>query len=302
MVVFGGPFVSVCIPTYRRPLLLYRCLTEVAKQASQDLRIETVVVDNDPQQSARSVVEAHQVSRYTPVRYLTEPEPNISGARNRALAYSRGEYVAFIDDDEFPEPGWLRRLLCACIRFRSDGVLGPVLPHFAAVPPTWLVRSGLCVRESFPTGTSLENPTMMRTGNVLIARRVFKDASQPFDPRLGRTGGEDILFFADRLRAGYRFVWCNEARVYEEVPLERQTRAYYLRRALLRGGVAAGRERLLSRGTAKSVLAIAAYGSIMPVVLLSGRHLSTRYLVKLCDHISKLLAHLNIRLARERRE
>jgi hypothetical protein len=50
--------------------------------------------------------------------------------RNKALLHAEGNFIAFIDDDEFPEDDWLCNLFKACMRFGVDGVLGPVNPHF----------------------------------------------------------------------------------------------------------------------------------------------------------------------------
>ncbi len=75
----------------------------------------------------------------------------------------------------------------------------------------------------------------MRTGNVLLAKAMIEGLETPFDPRLGRTGGEDADFFDRMVKAGRSFVWCAEARVYEDVPVERQTLKYHVKRAFVRG-------------------------------------------------------------------
>ena len=141
----------------------------------------------------------------------------------------------------------------------------------------------------------------MRTGNVLIRKTLLSEMSPPFDPRLGRTGGEDADLFGRLLQRGYTFVWCQEARVHEEVPQERQKRTYHLQRAFLRGVTSADQEKILSIGTVKSSLAVALYTASLPVLALVAHHLFIRYLVKDCDHIAKLLAHCGVVLARERK-
>ena len=102
-----GVDVSVCIPTYRRPEGLARLLDSLGRmKVPHDLRAEVVVVDNDPEASA-----APLASRYAdfplPIRWVHEPEANISVARNRSVDEARGEWVAFVDDDEVVDEGWL---------------------------------------------------------------------------------------------------------------------------------------------------------------------------------------------------
>jgi glycosyltransferase involved in cell wall biosynthesis len=234
------------------------------------------------------------------VHYLVEPVRSISLARNRAIANAKGDLIAFIDDDESPESAWLLNLFRAYKEFLADGVLGPVIPSYQGKPPLWLVKSRLCVRRSFRTGTVLANPKYMRTGNMLFDRRILDGDQAPFDPRYGLTGGEDSDFFGRMLKQGRIFVWCEEARVHEDVPPERQRRGYHIRRALIRGVNNADREPFLSVGTVKSTVAVVVYTAVLPILLFVGHHLFMKYLVKKCDHLGKILAHFGVKLIRER--
>ena len=292
------PHISVCVLTYRRPELLHKCLEALQRQKAVGFSYSIVVVDNDRSRSARAVVEYWQERSTSDMQYDVEPVQNISLARNRAVSASRGELIAFIDDDECPELTWLWELYRVHRHFGADGVLGPVLPHYEGTPPVWLLRSGLCVRSASATGTVLTSVKCMRTGNVLLRRNLFDGSEAPFDPSLGRIGGEDIAFFTRMLREGRSFVWCNEARVFESVPQQRQRRSYHLRRALVRGGAAARREPVLSLGTVKSLLAVIVYSASLPLLFVLGQHRFMKCLVKDCDHLGKLLAYAGIRLVR----
>ncbi len=294
------PHISVCIPTFRRPELLGMCLDALQNQDTSGFTFSVVIVDNDRERSAERVVQDRSGRTSLEIRYEVEPEQNISLSRNRAVAAAEGDLIAFIDDDEIPDSSWLRELSDSCTRYAADGVLGPVLPQYEGIPPRWLERSGLCIRESFPTGTILKNAKHMRTGNVLLRRSMMNGSGPPFDPGLGRSGGEDVDFFIRMLRENRTFVWCDEARVHELVPLERQKKSYYLRRACMRGVNTAGREPLMSLGTLRSLAAVTVYTAGLPFFFLAGQHLFMKNLVRNCDHVSKLLAHAGIRLVRER--
>ena len=294
------PHITICVPTFKRPGMLARCLDALKIQERGEFTYSIVVVDNDSEQSARSLVKEWGNRSFISIVYATEAEQNISRTRNKAIANACGEFIAFIDDDEFPEPAWLLNIYKTRQMFLVDGVLGPVAPYYEGTPPAWLVKSGLCIRSSFPTGTWLKNSKYMRTGNVLFCSNIIKDLETPFDPRLGRTGGEDADFFDRMLKKGRSFVWCNEACVYEEVPVERQTLSYHLRRAFIRGVTEADKEAFFSYGTIKSTTAVIVYAIALPLLLATGYHLFVKYLVKFCDHLAKLLAHCGIKLARER--
>jgi hypothetical protein len=78
------------------------------------------------------------------------------------------------------------------------------------------------------------------------------------------------------------------------------TRAYFLKRALLRGVANAERTPLLSMGLAKSLVASLVYTAALPVLLLWRHDVFMRYLVRDCDHIGKTFAIFGIKLVRQR--
>lgn len=291
--------VSVCICTYRRPGLLLRLLASLTRQRpSSAFTFSVVVADNDASESARSVVAEFGADAPFPVVYCAESRQNIALVRNKALEHADGDYVAFIDDDEFPAEDWLEKLVYLCEMQQVAGVLGPVRPHFDAAPPRWILRGGFCDRPEHPTGMILQW-SQGRTGNVLFRRSILDDVPEPFLPEFG-TGGEDQDFYRRMMERGHRFVWCNEAVAYETVPPSRQTRGYMLRRALLRGRNSLKHPEGRLWIIAKSLAAVPLYLLTLPVMLLRGQHWFMRYLIKLCDHLGRVLTLCGINPVRQR--
>ncbi len=296
--------IVICVPTYKRPDSLKRLLEKLEEQHTGFLFTYSVqVVDNDVQQSARGVYEEFKRRGSVKLGYDVEPQKNIALTRNRVLRNSLyGDYVAFIDDDEFPEQRWLFHLYTTGVKSGADGVLGPVVPYFPMKPPRWLLQSRICERPSFPTGTLLQ-AHQTRTGNVLFTSGLFRGLEDPFDPQYGLTGGEDVDFFKRMMKAGHRFVWSSRAVVFEEVPENRLSKAYYLQRAYLRGRVnhnflkRSGSVSVLFKGFLKSLAACAAYLVLLPVAMIRGEHLVFRYLEKLMHHLGTFSAYLGVRSA-----
>src|SRR2546426_506134 len=103
--------ISVCICTYKRPQLLKRLLEELAKQdPAGKFTYSIMVADNDHTQSAKPLVSEFAAISPVPIKYCVEPEQNIARVRNKAIAGADGDFIAFIDDDEFPTRGWLHSL------------------------------------------------------------------------------------------------------------------------------------------------------------------------------------------------
>ena len=293
--------ISICVCTYKRPKLLLHLLKKLQNQTTDNLFTYSIVaVDNDHTQSAKSTVAFFKENSLIDIDYYNEPEQNISLARNKAVEKSKGNLIAFIDDDEFPVDDWLLNLYKAYHKFEADGVLGPVKPYFRVVPPKWIIKGKLLEREKFKTGTSIDNPKYTRTGNVLISMKTFAQENPVFDPRFGRIGGEDVDLFRRLIEKGHVFVWCNEAPVFEEIGRERMCREYFINRALLRGVVNSSDRGLLSFDTVKSLIAFCIYTSALPALLVVGHHLFMKYLIKDCDHIGKVLARVGIKVVRER--
>lgn len=296
--------ISVCIPTFRRPLLLERLLISIREQQTLgEFNVSVVVVDNDREGSARDTVRKFGRGRVH-VCYENEPVQNISLARNKAVLFSRGEYVAFIDDDEFPQKYWLYNHFQMIKKSGADGVLGPVIPHFESGAPEWLIKSRICMRPSYPSGTLLK-ASQTRTGNVLFNRKVFTTNGLLFDPSYGLTGGEDTDFFRRAEKCGLKFVWCQEASVFETVPVERWKRTYYVKRALMRGRVKhfsyqnknrAERYRAL----VKSIAAFFAYTFSFPVVFTMGERIRMRVIDSYFHHAGMLTAAMGIKILSRR--
>jgi glycosyltransferase involved in cell wall biosynthesis len=291
--------ISVCICTFRRPDLLRQLLERLKDQRTDGLFTYSVVVaDNDAARSAEPVVTEIGAGEALRVTYCVEPQQNIALARNRALEHAEGNFSAFIDDDEFPVEEWLWNLFKACQSYGVDGVLGPVKPYFETEPPRWVKDGEFFERPTYATGHKVAW-SQARTGNVLFRRNILIDGEPPFRAQFD-TAGEDVDFFRRMTSKGCTFVWCNEAVAYEVVPASRCTRRYLLRRALLRGGNFPKHPTRRFVNAAKSLVAVPCYTLALPILALFGQHVFLRYLVKLFDHSSRLLAYLGLRLVAQR--
>lgn len=296
--------ISVCICTYKRPKMLARLLNELQNQTTGQLfTYSIVVVDNDHTQSARSIVASFKGKSLVDIDYYNEPEKNFSLVRNKSIKNARGNFVAFIDDDEFPVNDWLLNLYKTLLKYKADGVLGPVKPHFEKEPPEWIIRGKFCERPSPETGTIL-NSNGCRTGNVLLRYNIFEDAGNMFDPEFG-TGSEDSWFFMNLIQKGHVFVSCKEAPVYESVPSERMKKTYFLRRSLLNGANSLKYHKgkpfiIVSFTVIKSISAFLIYTFSLPFLYFLGGHICLKILVKDCDHIGRLIAFFGINITQER--
>jgi glycosyltransferase involved in cell wall biosynthesis len=215
------PAIAICIPTFRRNDLLAECLAALGTlRIPPGFRLLQIVADNDAGAGARDLCHERAATLGWPVSYVVEPRRGLASVRNRLLeeAVRAGAlWIAFLDDDERPDPAWLERHMQALARFGAAVSSGPVVQPATPGSAERLRRPG---RE---TGTV---PRHVACNNVVFHTRLVVDQGLRFDPRFDFLGGEDFDFFDASARAGNAHVWNAEALVYEAVPPERATLRY----------------------------------------------------------------------------
>jgi glycosyltransferase involved in cell wall biosynthesis len=290
----GDVDVSICIATCRRRHGLARLLDSIARLKLPDgMRAEVIAVDNDPASDPAEAPRADALAPL-PLRWLREPRKNISYARNLAVANARGEWLAFVDDDEVVEERWLAAYWDSAGEGNADGYFGPVLPRIEAWFTPWLDES-FFERARFATGTRITD-LGAHTCNAFVRRSLFRDAR--FDPSFGRSGGEDTALFRRLTARGSRFEWVDEAIVHEYVTAERHRPGWLARRAFRGGCVHAQVEHELGRVPSRSAAvtqAAAAAGAFLlasAALLVGGRARALRFALHASVQAGKGWGHL----------
>ena len=261
---------AIVIPTFRRPDGLAKTLQHIAR-LSTTAELTVIVADNDAEgQDGVAVSRSVDQAGYRfPLRCITVAETGVARVRNdlfvEALADPRVEFVACIDDDEWPDPHWLEALLAMQHETGADAVGGAVVPVFATRPPTWVDRVEI-YRQDAPEGRV---EMLWGTSNVLMTRAMLDELGPSFfDLGFGHSGGEDTEFFHRAKARGFAFAWASASMVFETVPPNRVTLSWMLRRSFRIGSTNAliqlswrygslGRTRILIKAGGRLVVAAA---------------------------------------------
>ena len=251
----SAPSVCLCVPTYRRPEGLRTLLAHVA-QLDYAGPLTIIVVDNDAEKHAgATVVQEVERAFPFPLTSIVEAHRGHTYAYNRAFAAAcratpAPDYVAVLDDDEYPAATWLTEMMQVALGCGADIVGGPVFPVFEQ-PEHWLAKSGLYDPTRYPTGRI---PIITGAGNMLIRRATLEQyLDEPFNHTFAFTGGSDSEFFRRCQRDGHSFAWADKACVFETTPQARTTVGYVLRRKFRTGTEATRIEREL-RGVGGTIL------------------------------------------------
>lgn len=81
-----------------------------------------------PEDLAQAIATSQLVTQMSDIRYVREPQPGLSVARNAGIRHSRGEIIAFTDDDVVAHPNWIARLQQSFHHPKVMAVTGLVLP------------------------------------------------------------------------------------------------------------------------------------------------------------------------------
>ena len=218
--------VAVCICTLRRPSSLLVAMESVVQQElPSGVQFKMIVVDNDRTPTAQFVVDAVRARADFPVEYRHCPGENISIARNAALDAATESWLAFLDDDERASPRWIADLVAA--RAHAQAVFGPCEAVYREDAPAWMRRGDFHSNRIAAPHAAIETGY---TSNVLIDMSFVRRHGLRFDVSLGRSGGEDTIFFHAMRRLGAVLAYAPGAAVYEEVATARTNAGWITRR------------------------------------------------------------------------
>jgi glycosyltransferase involved in cell wall biosynthesis len=293
------PAVSLCIPTFRRPGGLRRSLDHVAAQ-SYPGRLAVVVVDNDGTDRAGDAVVREMAPGFPfPLTGIVEPRRGRTDGCNTAFAAAARiagtQFVAVLDDGEYPAPGRLTEMVATAIVYKADIVGGPVFPVFDE-PHHWLVKTGLYAPRRYVTG-----PVDMIDGaaSMVIRRDVLElYLDEPFS---ALTGGGHLDFFLRCRRDGRSFAWADEARVSETLPPSRTTVRWLLLRGFRAGTDRTRIDRSFANGAHDAMkrwvkgAGLMAWGmALLPLSLLRGRAVAVYGLIVAARGAGRLAAEFGL--------
>ena len=230
--------VALCTYTADRWSDLVAAVRSTAEQAPRPADQVIVVVDHNDVLLARARRELAGVEVYP-----NAGRRGLSGARNTAIAHTRGDVLCFLDDDAEAAPDWLARLRT---HYGEDGVLGVggwAEPAWDERQPRWFPDEFLwvvgCSHRGLPTETA---PVRNLIGcNMSIRTDVLRRVGG-FDEELGRTADRplgceetDLCIRAGAAFTGGRFLLEPRARVRHRVPQSRATWGYFLARCRAEG-------------------------------------------------------------------
>lgn len=228
--------IAICICTFKRTTQLAGLLPQLAQQMrrSSGWSLRLVIVDNDPNQSARTVCDSfRQECSDIRLDYLWEPSPGVGNARNTALgSLNEDEGLIFFDDDQEPVAIWLQELLSRHLEAPQDILVGPVIPLVSEPSPSWARDAWAWGRRERIDGSTSR---LAGFGNMLIPANIANSELCRVPPRFCLGPGEDTVVTLLLTNAGFVIRHVAEAKAFERVTQERMQVPWLCQRSRISG-------------------------------------------------------------------
>ena len=111
------PLISVIIPVYNVEKYLHRCLDSVIAQTYQNLEI--ICVDDGSIDESGRICDQYAV-RDARIKVIHQENQGLSAARNRGLDAAEGEYIAFVDSDDYILEDMYKKMLDKLLNYNVD--------------------------------------------------------------------------------------------------------------------------------------------------------------------------------------
>jgi glucosyl-dolichyl phosphate glucuronosyltransferase len=233
-----SPLISVIICTYNRYESLARTLEGLAQlRVPPELMWELIIIDNNSSDQTLETVKSF-MSRDAALRlkYVFEPVPGLSQARNRGIRESQGTILAFLDDDVIVARDWLIEVRNAFQQYDPACVGGRVLLRENSPRPSWWDAAYDGPVGKFDRGTSTiiyeeSYEGLVGIGANIMFNRIAFEKYGLFRTDLGKkvnhlTSGEDSEMVQRLKKQKQRIIYYPNALVYHCPSAERFSKRY----------------------------------------------------------------------------
>ena len=228
--------ISVIVCTYNRVKYLRICLEKLAIQTANSSEYEIIVIDNNSTDGTKLACESFiKIHKKLNVNYFLELEEGHTYSRNRGIIESKGEYLAFIDDDAFVDVDYIENIKKAFSTYNIAALGGKITPRYeSGNPPVWMSKYLLPLVAALDMG---QNKRYFNKGkypigaNMAFKKNVFQNLGL-FNIDLGRRGskglegGDEKDIFLKLHKSGAKVLYDPDVKVTHIIPESRLKLTY----------------------------------------------------------------------------
>ncbi len=167
-----NPKVSVIVPVYNVENYLRECLQSLVDQTLAE--IEILVINDGSPDNSQAIIDEFAAAHPDRIRPFVKENGGLSDARNFGLARARGDFIAFVDSDDYVAPDMMEKLYNAAITDDADLVICD-LTKFYHASKNRIKQISHPVTSHTEYGMSIfENPLILRYASSYACNKLFK--------------------------------------------------------------------------------------------------------------------------------
>lgn len=240
--------ITVAIPTYNGSEKIPKVFKKLQQQIGlENVKWEVIVIDNNSSDDTSKVVQEYRDVKFLLVelKYYFEPQQGASYARQRAVKEARGELIAFLDDDNFPEKNWLAEAVIFAKKYPQAGAFsGQIIGKYETSPPENFdkISQHLAIRDHGEKELLFkpDNLQLPPSAGLVVRKKIWLNnvpkklnLTGPFGKRRGSGDDYEVLLYLHK--AGWE-IWYNPSQKIEHyIPASRLQKQYLLALAMGNG-------------------------------------------------------------------
>lgn len=185
-----APTISIVVPTFARPAQLRRCLDGIAALDRPGIAFDVIVVDDGGPEPLDGLVASY--ADRLDVHLVRQQRGGPAAARNAGAARARGRFLAFLDDDCTPDPGWLAAMVHELAQ-DDRRLLGGRVENALHANPYATASEHVAQFVYAYNQTSRARERFFRTNNMALAADLFRKVGG-FDATIPSATAEDKEF------------------------------------------------------------------------------------------------------------
>lgn len=163
--------ISIIVPVYNTEDYLEKCLNSLITQTIQD--IEIICVNDGSSDGSLNILKEFE-RKDTRIKVINQPNLGVSCARNNAMKIAQGEYIGFVDSDDWVEKNFYEKLYNAAIAYKCDIACGEIFrPTENGYKPLFKIKKLKVYKKTTDKYQACDIPRRCYTTNKIYKRELL---------------------------------------------------------------------------------------------------------------------------------
>jgi len=184
--------VSVIVPVYKAEPYIMKCIDSILNQTFKDLEI--ILVDDGSPDRCGEICDEY-AKKDKRIKVIHKKNGGSSSARNAGLAIARGNYIGFVDSDDYIEPDMYENLIDTSLKFKSE--VSSVLYRRVDEKGNVKDSTRVDIKNKFLSAEEYLKELLLHIGDVSVCTKLFRKSVIEGLEFEVKKSNEDLLFMLE---------------------------------------------------------------------------------------------------------